>query len=226
MDIQEILFQNQDLKYRDFQAPLMPTVPKESIIGVRTPVLRRIAKEMLRDGSAAEHLRALPHEYFEEDQLHAFIISELKSFDEVSAELDRFLPYVDNWATCDQTSPKVFKAHSHELMPCILRWLASGHTYAVRFAVLTLMRYFLDEKFSPEHFTLVSSACCDEYYINMMAAWYFATALDKQYDAALAFMEAKKLPKWTHNKAIQKALESYRIPPERKGYLRMLRCQI
>ncbi len=225
MDIRKALFDARDEKYRDFQSALMPTIPKETVIGVRTPALRKIAKQILRDGSSETHLRAIPHEYFEEDQLHAFIISDLKDFNAAIDELDRFLPYVNNWATCDQTSPKVFKAHRDELMPHILRWLGSEHTYAIRFAILTLMRHFLEDDFTPEHLDLAASACCEEYYINMMVAWFFATALDKQYEATLEFIESKKLPKRTHNKAIQKAIESYRISPEQKAYLKALKIK-
>ena len=216
------LMEMQDIKYRDFQMSLIPDTGLESI-GVRTPQLRAYAKELTRaaktgDEDAAELLtsfmRELPHRYFDEMQLHAFIISEMKDFGTCMAETERILPYVDNWATCDQLSPKVFKKHKSELIAHIDRWLGSEHTYTVRFGIGMLMQHFLDEDFAISYMDRIAEIRSDEYYINMMIAWYFATALAKQYAPALAVLEEQRLAKWTHNKAIQKAIESRRITDE------------
>lgn len=222
-EIQAELFRNQDMKYRDFQAKLLPTRDPQTIIGVRTPILRTLAKTLYRDNDVPDFLNDLPHQYFDEDQLHAFLISEIKDFELCMGELKKFLPYVDNWATCDQMSPKVFQKHRTELLEQIKIWLSSLETYTVRFAIGMLMRYFLDENFDLEYPRMVAATCSEEYYVNMMIAWYFATALAKQYEAILPFFEDQYLKKWTHNKAIQKALESYRISDEQKQYLRTLR---
>lgn len=223
--IQERLFALQDLKYRDFQAKLMPAVDKETIIGVRTPMLRKLAKELKGSEEATEFLRDLPHEYYDENNLHGFLLSEIKDYSECVAALDAFLPLVDNWATCDLLSPKCFRRHKAELKADILRWMASEHLYTVRFGIEMLMSHFLDEDFFPESLDWVASIRSEEYYLRMMQAWYFATALAKQYDAALPYIEGHRLEDWTHNKAIQKSVESYRIREEQKEYLRSLKIK-
>ena len=222
-EIKEELFLQQDTVYRDFQAKLIPTIDKETVIGVRTPALRKMAKQLAKREDIGAFLEALPHTYFEENQLHAFIIAERKDFAQCMEELCAFLPYVDNWATCDQMSPKVFKKYRRELLPHIREWLVSDQTYTVRFGVGMLMAHFLDEDCDMAYPEMVSKIRSEEYYVNMMIAWYFATALAKQYEAVLPYIEEKRLETWTHNKAIQKAVESYRITPEQKGYLRGLK---
>jgi 3-methyladenine DNA glycosylase AlkD len=223
MTIQETLFSMQDTAYRDFQAKLIPGASPESMIGVRTPALRSYAKELLKNGDVSAFLAELPHRYFDENQLHAFLLSEMKDHAGVLTELERFLPYVDNWATCDQLSPKIFKKHTAELLPEIRRWMAAEHTFTVRFGIGMLMQHYLGEHFQPEYPEWVASVRSEAYYINMMRAWYFATALAKQYDAVIPFLEAQRLDVWTHNKTIQKARESYRITPEQKDYLKTLK---
>ncbi len=217
------LFALQDTAYRDFQGKLLPTVDPKSIIGVRTPDLRKLAKELVREDGSGTFLETLPHTYFDENQLHAFILSEIKDYDRCIALVERFLPYVDNWATCDQLSLKVFRKNKPDLLAHIKSWLKSDATYTVRFAVGMLMQHFLDDDFSPAYPKMVAAIKSDEYYINMMRAWYFATALAKQYDAIIPYIEQKKLDPWTHSKAIQKAVESYRITPEQKEHLRTFR---
>ena len=224
-EIRQSLFELQDIKYRDFQAKLIPGKDTETMIGVRTPELRKLAKQMLKREDIGEFLRDLPHRYFDEDQLHAFIVSGIKEYGKCMEELMRFLPFVDNWATCDQMSPGVFKKHRPELLAEIREWLGSEHTYTVRFGIGMLMQHFLDEDFDPAYPELVAGVHSEEYYVNMMIAWYFATALAKQYDAVLPFIEGRRLDPWTHNKTIQKAVESYRISDEQKEYLRSLKVQ-
>ena len=213
----------QDLKYREMQVRIIPTVDPDTIIGVRTPDLKAIAKEMQKSGDHSEFLKALPHKYFEENQLHAFILSLMKDYDVVIEEVENFLPYVDNWATCDQMSPKIFKKHKPELLDHIKKWLSSEKTYTVRFGVGMLMEHFLDDDYDPEYPKMVAKLRSEEYYVNMMIAWYFATALAKQYESVLPYIEDKKLHDWTHNKAIQKSIESRRITDEQKAYLRSLK---
>ena len=220
---QERLFDLQDLGYRDFQAKLIPTVEPETVIGVRTPELRKLARELAKTADIQPFLDSLPHQYYDECNLHAFLIEQCKDFDRAIALLDAFLPYVDNWATCDLCSPKVFAKHLPELLPHIERWIASGKTYTIRFGLETLMRYYLDGAFQTSYLELAASLRSGEYYVNMMIAWFFATALAKQYDAALPYLEERRMEPWTHNKAIQKAVESRRITPERKGYLKSLK---
>jgi len=222
-EIRQRLFALQDTKYRTFQAKLIPTIAPETIIGVRTPELRKLAKELSVRPDIEVFLRELPHELFEENQLHIFIISGMKNFENCLEHTEKFLPFIDNWATCDQLSPKVFKKYKKELLPHIQDWILSGETYKVRFAIGMLMQHFLDEDFDPAYPETVAAIRSDEYYINMMIAWYFATALAKQYDDALPYMEQRHLERWTHNKAIQKSIESYRITPEQKEYLRSLK---
>lgn len=218
--VEQQLFAAQDLKYRDFQRSLIPTVPPETVIGVRIPQLRAMAKELSQRPEGAEFLRILPHRYYEENNLHAFLIERIGDYDQVILELDRFLPWVDNWATCDSMSPGIFRRHLPQLREQCRLWLGSERTYTVRFGIGMLMRYFLGDAFSPEYLDWVAAVHSEEYYIKMMVAWYFATALAKQYDAALPYLTEYKLERWTHNKAIQKALESNRITLEQKQFLR------
>ena len=222
MDIQERLFELQDREYRDFNSALIPTVPKELVIGVRTPALRKLAKEVFKSGEAENFMAALPHEYYEEDNLHGFLIEQIRDFDSCIAELNQFLPYVDNWATCDGMRPKVLGKHKNQLLEHIKRWISSEHTYTLRFAMGMLMCHFLDGDFSTEYLDWVNIPS-EEYYVNMMAAWFYATALAKQYEAALPYFEDRKLTKWVHNKAIQKARESFRVNKEQKDYLKTLK---
>ncbi len=222
-EIRQELFAKQDLSYRDFQSKLIPTLENGAMIGVRTPQLRKMAKQYARHEDISTFLDALPHTYFDENQLHAFIVSERKDFAQCITELTRFLPFIDNWATCDQLSPKIFKKHRPELLPYIKDWLASAHTYTVRFGIGMLMEHYLDEDFDIRYPEAVAGLRSEEYYINMMIAWYFATALAKQYEAILPFFEKPRLSLWTHNKAIQKAVESLRITPEQKACLKKLK---
>ena len=224
-EITDRLFAMRDEKYGEFQSKLIPTAAGEAFIGVRTPDLRKYAKELVKRDDVQEFLNDLPHRYFDENQLHAFILSEMKDFDRCMAEVCRFLPYVDNWATCDQMSPKVFKKHRPELLEYIKEWLKSDHTYTIRFAVGMLMEHFLDEDFDPACPEMAARIRSDEYYINMMTAWYFATALAKQYETVLPYLENRRLDPWTHNKTIQKAIESYRITDEQKAYLKELKIK-
>ncbi len=224
-EIQEELFRLQDKKYRDFQIKLIPTVDPDTVIGVRTPELRKYAKLLAKREDIREFLNALPHRYFDDNQLHAFIISGIKDFDRCMEEVCHFLPYVDNWATCDQMSPKIFKKHRQDLLAHIREWMDSGETYKVRFAVGMLMEHFLEEDFAVEYLEMSAGIRSQEYYVNMMVAWYFATALAKQYEAALPFLQDRRLDTWTHNKTIQKAVESYRITPDQKAYLKTLKVK-
>ena len=217
------LFSLQDTAYRDFQVKLIPGMDAEKEIGVRTPELRKLAKELAKREDIREFLNDLPHQYFDENQLHAFILSGEKDFEKCMEDLERFLPYVDNWATCDQMSPKVFRKNRKKLLESINRWIGSEHTYTVRFAIKMLMEHFLDEDFDPIYPEMVATVRSEEYYIRMMIAWYFATALAKRYDAVLPYLKQEKLDVWTHNKAIQKAVESYRITEEQKIYLKSLK---
>lgn len=213
----------QDLKYKEFQSKLLPTIPQERIIGVRTPALRAYARELCLRADIETFLCMLPHNFFDENQLHAFILSAGKDYEATICAVNAFLPYVDNWATCDQLSPHVFRRHRKELIGEIRRWVESEHLYTVRFGIGMLMQHYLDEEFSPEYLTWVSSVQREEYYVKMMVAWYFATALAKQYQEALPYLEQHWLETWTHNKTIQKAIESYRIGADQKEYLRSLK---
>ena len=224
-NIQKELFSLQDAGYRDLQVKLIPGFPPEKMIGVRTPQLRELAKRLTREGEARAFLEALPHPYFDENQLHAFILSEMKDYEGCIAEVERFLPFVDNWATCDQLSPKVFKKHRQELLRHVWPWLTSDRTYTIRFGIGMLMQHFLEEDFDLAYPKAVAALRSEEYYVNMMIAWYFATALAKQYEAVLPFVEERRLAVWTHNKTIQKAVESYRITPQQKEYLKSLRIK-
>lgn len=224
-EIRDELFQNQDIKYRDFQAKLLPTIDHHTIIGVRTPLLRALGKRIYKENNYSDFLKALPHKYFDENQLHAFIISEMKDYNLCIEEINKFLPYVDNWATCDQMSPKIFKNHKEDLLEQIKLWIISPKAFTVRFGVGMMMQHYLDGNFDLEYPKMVANIHSEEYYVKMMVAWYFATALAKQYDAVIPFLENKALDPWTHNKAIQKAIESYRITKEQKDYLRTLKTK-
>lgn len=223
MDITARLRAMQDIPYRDFQRRLIPTVDPQAILGVRTPELRRLAKEIAKSPEAEAFLAKLPHGTFEENNLHAFVLSGMKDYAACVEAVNRFLPYVDNWATCDQMSPKVFGRHPQELLPEIRRWMTSDHPYTVRFGIGMLMSHYLDERFDPAYLAWVAALRSEEYYVNMMIAWYFATALAKQYDAALPYIAGRRLSPWTHAKAIQKALESFRVSEDHKRALREMK---
>ncbi len=224
-EIEKELFNNQDEEYKAFQAKLMPGIPTERIIGVRTPVLRKYAKELFKREDINAFLDELPHGYYDENNLHGFIISEIKDYDEAVKRVNAILPFVDNWATCDLLSPKAFKKNRERLKADILRWLDSDKTYTVRFGIEMIMSHFLDEAFDEALLERVSVIRSEEYYINMMTAWFFATALAKQWSSAIPVLENKKLDVWVHNKTIQKAAESYRITDEQKQYLRSLKIK-
>ncbi|MCI1951622.1 MAG: DNA alkylation repair protein [Clostridiales bacterium] len=225
-EVQSELFKMQDLKYRDFQAKLTPTIKKETMIGVRTPQLRKFAAAFSKQPEAEVFLKTLPHKYYEENNLHGFLIERMKDYDACIRALDAFLPYVDNWATCDLMTPKIFQKHLTELLCQIKKWIQSDQTYTIRFGIEMLMSFYLDDKFQPEYLELPAKIKSQEYYVNMMIAWYFATALAKQYKATLPYLEQYRLEPWTHNKAIQKAVESYRITDEQKAYLRTLKVKL
>lgn len=222
-EIRNRLFSLGDKEYHDFQAKLMPTVSPSEIIGVRTPIVRKLAKEYSSHKDIGEFLNSLPHKYYEENNLHSFLVAEIKDFDLCLAKVEKFLPYIDNWATCDSFAPKCFKKHTGELLTKIKEWLSSDSTYTVRFAVKMLMDLYLDSEFSTEYLYLVANIKSNEYYINMACAWYYATALAKQYESAISLIEEKALSPWVHNKAIQKAVESYRITQKQKEYLKGLK---
>ena len=217
------LFTLADEAYRQFQTPLLPTVEPRRIIGVRTPILRKLAKELAGTAEAEAFLRDLPHTYYEENNLHAFLVEQIRDYDACIAAIDAFLPYVDNWSTCDGWSPKVLKKHPEEVLVKIREWMASDAPYTVRFGIGMLQRYFLDERFNAVYLDWVSAIDREEYYVRMMVAWYFATALAKQYEATLPYIEEGRLPLWMHNKTIQKAVESYRVTAEPKTYLKTLK---
>lgn len=221
--IRERLFELRDEEYGNFHSKLMPTVERSKIIGVRTPNLRKLANEISKTPYAKEFLSILPHEYYEENNLHAFLIEKIRNFDECMAYLNAFLPFVDNWATCDMMRPKIFKKNLSELERQIEIWLDSKESYTIRFAIGMLMTFYLDERFSPEYPAAVAKIKSDEYYVEMMQAWYFATALAKQYDEVISYLEQNKLSLFVHNKTIRKAVESYRISDEKKIYLRTLK---
>ena len=223
--IVEELFRMQDKDYALMQTKIIPTVAADRIIGVRTPALRTFAKSLYKDSDTDAFLSSVPHQYFDEDQLHAFVLSLEKDFDKCIAEVEAFLPYIDNWATCDQLSPKVFKKEPEKLLPYIQSWIKSDRTYTVRFAIGMLMQHFLDERFDVKYADLAAAVRSEEYYVNMMIAWYFATALAKQYESILPYLEEKRLDDWVHNKAIQKSVESYRITDEQKTYLKTLKVR-
>ena len=223
MNIYDELFMMRDEEYKNFHAKLIPNVDRDCIIGVRTPDLRKFAKEVFKNGNYTDFLNSLPHKYYEENNLHAFLIEQIKDYDLAAAETERFLPYIDNWATCDMFLPKVFKKNTEKLLAKIKEWIKSDKTYTVRYAIGLLMRLYLGDNFKEEYMIMVSEIKSEQYYINMMAAWYFATALANRYDTAVKYIEERKLDKWVHNKAIQKASESSRIDTETKKYLKTLK---
>ena len=211
--------------YRDFLAKLIPTVDPSTIIGIRSPLMRSLTKELAGTPDAEAFLAELPHKYYEENTLHGILIERIGSYDRTIEAIDRFLPYVDNWATCDTMSPKIFKKHHAELAGKIPEWIHSDHTYTIRFGVGMRMAHFLEEDYRPDIADEVASIVTDEYYVNMMIAWFFATALAKRYDDILPVIESRRLSVWTHNKTIQKAVESYRITEDQKTYLKSLRIR-
>lgn len=223
--LQKRLFELQDASYGDFHAKLIPTIPRETIIGIRVPVLRKFAAKYGKEPEAAAFMEQLPHTYYEENALHMMLIGQLRDFPAAMEALEAFLPYVDNWAVCDQPNPKCFSRHKAELLVHLRQWLGSTQPYTVRYAVGTLMQQFLDEDFATEYPEWVAAIRSEEYYVNMMVAWYFATALAKQWDAALPYLTQRRLSPWCHNKTIQKAIESYRITPEQKALLRTLKLK-
>lgn len=224
-EIQKQLFAMRDIEYCLFIAKLMPTVQADKVIGIKTPELKKLAKELVKTDRGTVFLNELPHEYFEENQLHAFMISEIRDYDQALDRVQAFLPYVDNWATCDQMIVKAFKKDPERLLPYIETWLCSDHPYTVRYGIECLMKLFLDQKFDPAYPKRVSRIRNDDYYVRMMAAWYFAEALAKQYDSVIDYIRQYQLHEWVHNKAIQKACESFRISDERKQELREYRIK-
>lgn len=222
-DIEKTLFDLAEADYKNFNKKLLPTVDDSLILGVRTPTLRKLAKELYKNKDTEDFLNTLPHKYYEENNLHAFIIEQIKDYDEVIDRLNIFLPFVDNWATCDCLSPAVFKKNKEKLLIEIKKWLKDSHTYTVRFAIGMLMRHYLDDSFDKEYVDWVIGIKSDEYYINMMISWYLATAIAKQPDTILPIIESKTLPKFVQNKTVQKSIESFRVPKETKDYLRTLK---
>ena len=221
----EELFKLQDKEYADFQSKLTPSVDKSRFIGVRVPKIRKFAKLYFKDENSKEFLNTLPHQYYEENMLHGLLISEINDYDQCIKEVDKFLPYVDNWAVCDTMSPKVFKKNKDKLIAKIKIWSKSKEVYTCRFGIEMLMRYYLEEDFKTEYLNIPAAIVSDDYYINMMIAWFFATALAKQWDDSIKYIENRKLTKWVHNKTIQKAIESYRITNEQKEYLKSLKIK-
>ncbi len=225
-NIQQKLFALQDLTYKAFHSKLMPTINPDVIIGVRTPDIRKLGKELKNTKEVTEFLTQLPHTYYEENNLHAVLVEQIKDYDTLITAIEDFLPYIDNWATCDMFAPKALKKHLPQLYERILIWIESCHTYTIRYGIGMLMRFFLDEEnFSEDILELVAKIRSDEYYVNMMIAWFFATALAKQYDATITYFTEHKLDDWTHNKAIQKAIESNRISAEIKSFLKTLKVK-
>ena len=223
--VQKRLFEMQDTGYRDFHARLIPTVKKEKIIGIRTPMLRKFAKEFGKTEESEMFLKALPHQYYEENNLHGLLIEQIRDYDKCLEELERFLPHIDNWATCDLLALHMIKKHRDIFIREVYRWMESDKPYIIRFGISMLMRHYLDVGFKPEYPEKVAAICSEEYYVNMMRAWYFATALAKQYEKILPFLEEQRMDIWTHNKTIQKSIESYRITQEQKDHLRTLRIK-
>lgn len=221
------LFALKDENYRRFHAKLIPDIPIDNIIGVRTPVLRKYAKEVAKLPETNIFLESLPHIYYEENNLHGALLSLLYPKDIIAfmEQLEHFLPYVDNWATCDMLSPKIFKKHLSYVYERVQKWLQSDAVYTIRFGIVTLLGFYLDDAFEPEMLQLVANVRSEKYYVNMAVAWYFSMALVKQYDATLPYIQNRVLEPWTHNKSIQKAIESRRIPQETKAYLRGLKIR-
>ena len=225
MTIREKLFTFEDPKYRDFQSKLVPNIKKETIIGVRTPDMKKIAKEFAKEESTKDFLKDVPHKYYEENLVHIFILSMIKDFDECVKGLEAFFPYIDCWPACDQSSPGIFKKNHEKVLPLVKKWIDSDHVYTSRYGMRILMNEFLGDDFKPEYLSWVASKKGDDYYLKMMVAWYFATALAKQYDESVKVIERKELDPWTHNKAIQKACESFRVSDEHKEYLKTLKIK-
>lgn len=223
MTLYERLMEVQDMEYRAFMVNLVPNVPPETIIGVRTPAMRAIAKELYKSADRDVFLNTLPHPYYEENLIHFFVVAEIKDFDACVQRVEAFLPYVDCWPVSDQATPKAFRKNREKLLPYIEKWIVSEHVYTARFGLRMLMNEFLDADFKPEYLALASSNHGEDYYLKMMVAWYFATALAKQYDETLPYIEQRRLDPWVHKKAIQKALESFRVTPAHKDYLKSLR---
>ena len=223
MTVYERLIACSDEQYKEFQSKLVPNIPKETVLGVRTPDMRRIAREIRGTEEADAFLLELPHRYYEENQVHFFLIAMIKDFDRCVQAVENFLPYVDCWPVCDQSTPKVFAKNHEKLLPLIRKWIGSDHVYTARFGIRMLMNEFLGEDFQPEYLAWVAGVQGEDYYIKMMVAWYFATALAKQYDESVVYIEEHRLEPWTHKKAIQKAVESYRVTEAHKEYLKMLR---
>ncbi len=222
-ELQKRLFELQDIKYKEFHSKLMPGIDPDSVIGIRVPVLRAFAKSYAKTEEAESFIQTLPHQYYEENNLHMMLITSIKEYDRCLREIRRFLPYINNWATCDFPEPKCFMKHKEELLPVIRSWIASGETYTVRYGIGMLMRLYLDADFKTEYLQLAADVRSEEYYVNMMIAWYFATALAKQWEATIPYLEKRQLSDWVHRKTIQKAIESYRITDEQKVYLKTLR---
>lgn len=224
-DVQKRLFEMQDAEYRDFHAKLVPTMEKTKFIGIRTPMLRKFAKKFGKTEESEIFLQVLPHQYYEENNLHGLLIEQIRDYDKCLEELERFLPFIDNWATCDLLALHMMKKHRDIFIREVFRWIESDQPYTIRFGISMLMRHYLDEEFKTEYPEKVAAIRSEEYYVNMMRAWYFATALAKQYENVLPFLEKRQMDVWTHNKTIQKAIESYRITSEQKEYLRTLRIK-
>ncbi len=223
MTVYDLLIREKDEEYKDFQAKLVPNISPDTMIGVRTPQMRKIAKEVFNSGNRDEFLKDLPHRYYEENLVHFFVVAMIKDFDECVRAVEEFLPYIDCWPVSDQATPKTFTRNHEKLLPYIRKWIKSDHIYTARFGIRMLMNEFLGEDFKPEYLEWVASVKGEDYYIKMMVAWYFATALAKRYDESVKYIEERKLDEWVHKKAIQKALESYRVTDEHKEYLKSLR---
>ena len=221
--LRDALFALQDINYKAFHEKSIPTVPPETVIGIRTPVLRRFASDYAKTPDAAEFRASLPHAYYEENNLHMLLVTKIKDYPECLRKVKEFLPYINNWATCDLPAPKCFEEYREELLPVIREWLLTTDTYTIRYGIGLLMRLYLDDMYRPEYADLVARVRSEEYYVNMMIAWYFATALAKQWDTVIPYLEERKLDRWVHQKTIQKAVESFRITPEQKVYLKSLR---
>lgn len=223
MEILNKLFELQDIEYANFQSKLMPSISKDTIIGVRVPEVRKLAKQYIKNEESNLFLKTLPHKYYDENMLHGLLISEIKDFEKCIIEVNRFLPYVDNWAVCDIMSPKIFKKNKEKLIENIKYWIQSKEIYTCRFGIEMLMSHFLDEEFKSEYLEIVANVHSKEYYVQMMIAWFFATSLAKQWNSTIYYIEKNKLDDWVHNKTIQKARESYRITLEQKEYLKSLK---
>ena len=219
------LFTYKDEKYKEFTSKLIPNISINKIIGIRIPILRSLAKELYKNNEYQRFLSSLPNHYPEENLLHGSIISLFKDYDTCIEEIERFLPYIDNWSVSDTISPKIFNKNKDKLLNKIKEWCASSKTYTIRFGVLMLMQFYLDEDFKKEYLAIPLRIKSDEYYVNMMIAWFYATALAKQYDEAVKIIEKHELDPWVHNKTIQKAKESYRVSNEHKNYLDKLKIK-